>query len=115
MKQVVPDKNLIAFCGLYCGACGRYLKESCPGCAKNEKASWCAIRKCCIAHNYKSCADCKEFAEVDDCKKFNSFISKIFGLIFGSNRKGCIDLIKQSGYEAFAKEMAATKRQSIKR
>jgi hypothetical protein len=115
MKEIVADQNLIAFCGLYCGACGRYLKESCPGCAKNEKAGWCGLRKCCIERNYQSCADCKEFADVMQCKKFNNFFSKIFGLIFRSDRKACIDLIKKSGYNDYAKEMARTKRQSIKR
>ena len=115
MKEIVADKSLIAFCGLYCGACGRYLKGSCQGCAKNEKASWCKLRACCIEHSYKSCADCKEFAQVMDCKKFNNFISKIFGLIFRSDRKACIDLVKKSGYDAYAQEMARTKRQSIKR
>lgn len=39
MKQVVADPNLVAYCGLYCGACGAYLKERCPGCHSNAKAT----------------------------------------------------------------------------
>ena len=41
MKEIVADTNLIGYCGLYCGACKRYLKDKCPGCHKNEKAAWC--------------------------------------------------------------------------
>jgi hypothetical protein len=27
MKEIVPDTNLIAYCGLYCGSCKSYLKD----------------------------------------------------------------------------------------
>jgi len=116
MREVTKDVNLIAYCGLYCGACGAYLKERCQGCFENTKAaSWCKIRVCCAEHNYKSCAECVEFADVNECKKFNNFISKIFGLIFRSDRKACIAQIKEKGREGHAEIMAKAKRQSIKR
>jgi len=115
MKEIVKDTNQIAYCGLYCGACRSYLKEKCPGCHENSKASWCKIRSCNIEHGYKSCADCTEFADPKDCKKFNNFISKIFALVLGSNRPECIAKIKESGYDDFAAYMTDHKLQSIKR
>lgn len=113
MKERVVDKNLVAFCGLYCGGCKKYLMEKCPGCAKNEKASWCNIRTCCLSKNYKSCADCQ--TSVAECKKFTNFISKLFSLIFRSDRKACIDYIKASGYESYANEMVTKNKMSFKK
>ena len=114
MKEVTDDKNLIACCGLYCGACSSYLKEKCAGCKENVKATWCKVRQCCLENNYSSCADCQKM-ESKECKKFNNFISKIFGFIFCSDRPACICRIKEIGYERFAMEMAAGKTQTIKR
>jgi Protein of unknown function (DUF3795) len=114
-KQITNDAELIAYCGLYCGACGKFLKDKCPGCSGNAKASWCQIRSCCIENNYKSCADCKQFSNVKDCKKYNNFIAKIFGFVFRSNRAACISLIKEKGYEGFAGYMTDNKIMTIKR
>jgi hypothetical protein len=115
MKQIISDKNLIAYCGLYCGSCGKYLKDKCPGCDKNAKASWCGVRSCCIENKYKSCADCGTYKNVMDCAKYNNFISKIFGFIFRSDRAACIAMIHQKEYDGFAKYMAENKLISIKR
>ncbi len=115
MKEIVADKALIAYCGLYCGACRKYLKEKCPGCAKNETATWCDIRKCCMENKYNSCADCKTFQNVSDCKKFNNLISKVIGFIFRSDRKACVNLIKDRGYHNFAEEMSLKKAQTIRK
>jgi hypothetical protein len=115
MKEMVADPHLVAFCGLYCGACKRYLNEKCPGCHDNVKASWCKVRTCCLGHEYSSCADCKEFNNPNDCKKFNNFISKIFGFIFKSNRAACIDQIKEIGITAHAGKMSELKLQSIRK
>ena len=115
MKEIVADKNMVAFCGLYCGACGQYLRGKCAGCVKNEKAAWCSIRKCNNEHSWKSCAQCTSFGDVNECGKFNNLMSKIFGFIFRSNRKACIERIKAVGYDQFAVEMAAAKRPSIAR
>jgi len=114
-KEIVSDKGMVAFCGLYCGACRSYLKGKCPGCAKNEKASWCSVRSCCLQHQYQSCADCKEFPNAMDCSKYNNFMSKLMGFIFRSDRNACIEMIKHVGYDAFAAEMAAKKQQTIKK
>ncbi len=115
MKNIIPDKNFIAYCGLYCGACKKYLQEKCQGCKENKKASWCKIRSCCMENKYSSCADCHTYSNVKDCKKFNNIISKLFALIFQSDRPGCINQIKEKGYNSFAEYMANNKLQSIKK
>jgi hypothetical protein len=115
MKEIVADKNLVAYCGLYCGACRRYLGGKCPGCEKNEKASWCKIRTCNREHSQTSCAECTEFQDVNSCKKFNNPISRVFGFIFRSNRKACIERLKGVGRERFAAEMAELRKHSLPR
>ena len=37
MRTIVSDTQNIAACGLYCGACRKFLAEKCPGCKQNEK------------------------------------------------------------------------------
>jgi len=105
----------VAYCGLYCGACGMFKKGSCKGCNLNEKAAWCKIRTCCIEHTYTSCADCTEFTDPMQCKKFNSVMSKIFAFIFKSDRAACIRQIKEKGLEGHAKIMLAKGLQSIRK
>ena len=106
MNSTTADPKLVAYCGLYCGACSKYKKGKCSGCAGNDKATWCKIRDCCIENNFSTCADCTQFADVADCRKYNNFMSKLFGFIFRSNRKACICKIKEIGLEEFATEMA---------
>lgn len=113
-KPIVADKNLIAYCGLYCGACKSYLNGKCPGCHDNVKASWCKIRQCNIENNFKSCADCTSI-ELMDCKKYNNFFSKVIGFLLKSDRPACISRIKEIGYDEFANEMATNKIQTIKK
>ena len=115
MKEVQSNPDLVAYCGLYCGACRSYLREKCPGCHENEKAGWCKIRVCCIDNQYLSCADCKDYDNPQDCKQFGNFMAKLFSLIFRSNRPACIHQIKELGIQGHADNMAETKRQSIKR
>ena len=115
MKTITSDPNLVAYCGLYCGSCRSYLKESCPGCHENKKASWCEIRTCCMKNDYKSCADCKEFQDPKDCKKYNNFISKIIGFVLHSDRSACIKQIKNVGLESHAQIMSSEKKSTIKK
>lgn len=115
MKEITADKNLVAYCGLYCGACKRYLNEKCPGCRENEKASWCKVRACNIEKRYGNCSECREFGSVSQCGDFDNFISRIFAFIFRSDRKQCIEFIKNNGSDAFARIMAEEKRHSFKR
>lgn len=115
MNTIKNDPSLIAFCGLYCGACKSYINGKCPGCEGNHKASWCDIRKCCMGKSIKSCADCKEFYDVKQCKKYNNFVARAIGFILRSDRPACVDKIKQDGYETFAKYMSSNGFQTIKR
>ncbi len=109
------DTELVAYCGLYCGACSKYLKGSCPGCHANEKATWCGVRTCNMENKYQSCAECKEFSDPMACKKYNNFMAKLFGFIFRSNRAACIEQIRQVGIDEHAKKMAESGMPSIKR
>jgi len=115
MKEIVADPKLVAHCGLYCGACGAYLRGRCQGCAENHRATWCKVRSCCQTSGYASCADCKEHPDPQECRWFNNWIAKIFGFIFRSDRAACIRQIRLIGLDAHAAEMAKSKRQSIKR
>lgn len=110
MKEI----KLVAFCGLYCGACKAYLIERCPGCHDNEKATWCKVRTCCLETGYSSCADCTEFADPKNCRKFSNFVSRVIGLMLRSDCRACISQIRQKGIEAHADNMAARKRQTIR-
>ena len=115
MKEIVADPQLVAHCGLYCGACGAYLRGRCPGCRENHKATWCKVRTCCQNNQYASCADCKEHQDPRGCRWYNNWIAKAFGFIFRSNRAACIEQIRLIGIENHAADMAKNQRQSIKR
>lgn len=114
-KTVENDKDLVAYCGLYCAACNKYQRGACPGCHGNDKASWCRIRSCNMEHNYATCADCKTYPDPQDCKDFNNFMSRIFGFIFRSNRAACIGQIKELGLDGYANMMTESGRMSLKR
>lgn len=113
--EIQNNPKLISYCGLYCPACYKYLNGKCPGCQKNEKAGWCKVRTCSIQHDYASCADCQEFSNAMDCKKFNNPVSKIFALVFKSDRPASLRFIKENGYEAYAAYMTENKLQVIKK
>jgi hypothetical protein len=113
-NDIISDKNLVAMCGLYCGACRSYLNMKCPGCKENEKASWCKIRKCCHEKSIESCAGCVD-VEVRDCKNYTNIISRTFSLLFNSDREKCIMRIRKIGYVEYASEMSANKMQTIRR
>ena len=114
MKEIVADVALVAPCGLYCGACGSYLKDRCLGCRKNEKATWCKVRTCCREAGHSSCADCTTFPDPKDCKKFNNFFSKAIGFVFRSDRRACIMQIRKKGLQGYAEDMALRKRRTIR-
>lgn len=115
MREIRADKSLIAFCGLYCGACQRYMSGKCPGCRENTKASWCGVRTCCQEHHYASCADCNDFPDPRECGKYNNFMARIFGFIFRSDRAACIDAIRKNGYDVFARDMAGRHLRTMRR
>jgi len=115
MKEIVSDPGLVAYCGLYCGACRAYLKDRCPGCHESEKATWCKVRSCCIEHRFASCADCQEFPAPKDCREFNNIVAKLFGFLFRSDRPACIAQVRELGIQGHADDMARQKRQTVKR
>jgi hypothetical protein len=113
--QAIPvDSALVAYCGLYCGACSRYRKGKCPGCHYNAKATWCKIRSCNIEHGYQSCADCAEYADPHHCTKFHNLFSKAIGFVLRSDRRACVYQIKEKGLDGHAQAMAELGRVSIK-
>lgn len=107
--------NEIAACGLFCGQCRQMKKGKCPGCRANEKASWCAIRRCCIENNRATCAECADFADVRKCPHHNTFMGKLMSLLFNSNRTACIDRVREVGAEKFAAEMTARGKMTLPR
>jgi len=109
------EAELVAACGLYCGNCGAYLKGKCPGCAANEKASWCTVRLCCRDQKYSSCAECGKFQAFEDCGKLNNFISKVISIFTRSDRPARLRRIKEIGREAYAAEMVASGSRSVKK
>lgn len=115
MREVVAAPELVASCGLYCGACKSYLNERCDGCAKNEKATWCRVRSCCLERGWSSCAECPDYADPRQCTKFNNFMSKLFGLIFRSDRAACVAQIRRLGLDGHAQAMAEQRLQTIRR
>lgn len=115
MKPITSHAEMVAYCGLYCGACSSFLKERCPGCHDNKKATWCKIRLCCIERGYLSCADCQEFSDPQQCAKFNNFFSKIIGFVLRSDRAACIRKIKKIGIKSYADLMTSEKKHSIRR
>ena len=115
MKAIVVDETLIAYCGLYCGACKKFIKEECLGCYQKGRYKKCKMRPCCLENNYRSCADCKEFEHVMECKKFTNPLWNILEFIFGTKRSASIDFIREKGYSSYANHMAEKKLAVIKR
>lgn len=104
--NICVSKELVSPCGLYCGACHRHKKGKCPGCVKNEKASWCKVRSCVSEKGIATCAACDEYDDVMDCKTFNTFFAKMFSFIFKSDRKASLERIRVVGPLKYAREMA---------
>jgi len=115
MKEIVSDVRLVSLCGLYCGACRKYLNGKCSGCTKNQKATWCKVRSCNLENDYASCADCRAFANPMQCSKFNNIFAKFFALVFRSDRNACLNYIRANGYENFAAFMGKNGWQTIKK
>jgi len=103
---LVTDVSLIAACGLYCAACGKFRSNKCPGCAGNEKATWCKIRTCCSEKKIANCSSCQEFSNPQDCRKYNNLIARSIEFFFRSDRKQCIFFLRDNGADRYAGFMA---------
>lgn len=115
MPETINDPKLVAACGLYCGACGKYKKGKCPGCAENEKAIWCKVRLCCKEKGIANCAGCMEHPNPKTCKCFDNFFSRLIGFVLRSDRKACICRIREVGAEKYAEEMAEKNTQTVRK
>ena len=115
LNEIIVDENLIAYCGLYCGTCPRYLNEKCGGCKTTEKSKWCKVKPCNFENGLRSCAECKIYNSVDECKNFNPVIIRIGEFITRTSRKSGIQMIKENGYSSFANYMVKNKFVSIKK
>ena len=124
MRPIISSTKQIAACGLYCGACRKYLNGKCPGCsiASDTPDSSqptpryfykCKIRQCCRSKGYKTCAECG--MDLKLCKTYNTLIGKLFALVFKTDRAGSIRYIREQGYEAYAEKMAWDETMAIKR
>ena len=114
MDPDATDPALVGACGLFCGACRSYRKGRCPGCRQNAKASWCKVRSCCLRQGFATCADCPDHPDPRTCVLFQNAVARLFGWVFRSDRAACIRRIRQVGRDAFAREMAAAGRQSLR-
>lgn len=110
---ILNDEKLVAACGLYCGSCRKYQKGKCPGCSKNEKATWCQVKSCCQEKSIQSCAGCEQ--DAGGCKKLNNPISKFFAIVFRSDRLAALRAIKEKGYPQYAAEMAEKGQMTVKK
>jgi len=106
MQDEKQSKNIIAYCGLICSKCGAFIKGKCQGC-HSEKPMFknCPVKKCNVENNYVTCVECQEFkGNFKECKKLNSFISKIFAFVFRTDRVKNLNRIKEIGLEQFKEE-----------
>ena len=107
--------DLVACCGLYCGACRARVKGRCAGCRASTKREWCKVRACCTQRGHATCAECREHPDPRDCRIFNNPIARVFGFVFRSDRAACIAQIRHMGIEKHAAWMAECRRHSIPR
>jgi hypothetical protein len=114
VKAIVVSPELVAYCGLYCGACPSYRRQRCSGCHDSSKATWCKVRTCCIERGIASCADCSDFSDPSRCQKFHNVFSTIIGVLLRSDRRACILQIKEIGLDGHAQTMADLGRPSIR-
>ena len=115
MRELVANPDLVARCGLYCGACGAFLKERCPGCRDNPKAGWCKVRSCCLERDLASCADCQEHPDPATCRHFDNVFSRLMGVLLNSDRRACVLRIRSLGRGPYAELMAGRRARTVPR
>jgi hypothetical protein len=100
------NEHNISYCGFYCNACPLLIKGKCKGCKGNTPDcavgyNACKVRPCCIENGYSTCAECKKYESVRDCKKFNPFMIRFGEFISRTKRTKGIEMIKEKGEQAF--------------
>jgi hypothetical protein len=103
----------LAYCGLVCSNCGAFTRGRCKGChSPKPMHSRCLVKKCAVEKSYVCCADCREFAELRQCRKLNNWVSKLFGLVFRSDRIGNLETIRDVGTHVFLDGCANKRKKS---
>ena len=115
MVEIVADPQLVAYCGLSCGACPALLKGKCPGCRETTKGSWCKVRTCCLTAAYASCAQCTEHDDPITCRRYTNLFSRLVGFVLRSDRRASLLQLREIGPEAHARCMASAGRPAFKR
>jgi hypothetical protein len=105
-KEINKDENLIAHCGLYCGACPSFKSGKCEGCRGTSSKcavlyKQCKVRPCCADNGFFTCADCTIYASTKECKKYNPLLLKIASWVESSDRSKAIEMIKTKGRAEF--------------
>lgn len=96
---------IVARCGLICSKCGSFIRGKCPGCFSGKQAfASCPVKKCTEDRGILNCAACKDFADLKECGKINSFIAKVIGFITKSDRIGKLNRIRTIGLDKFKEE-----------
>ena len=106
-----PEDAHIAACGLFCTNCGAFKRKKCQGCQIAPGFSCCPVRQCCAEKGITACADCGSFSSPRDfreCKTVNSFVAKLFGLIFRSNRPAALAILRDQGQDVYLCEKRAS-------
>jgi hypothetical protein len=106
-EQITDNEQLIAYCGLYCGACPSFTSGKCDGCRSNSVKSAvvykaCQVRPCCVENRFFTCADCTIYASTKECKKYNPLLLKIASWVESSDRSKAIEMIKTKGRAEFS-------------
>ena len=105
-KEMNRDENLIAHCGIYCGACPTFSSGKCIGCRGNSPKSAvmfkkCKVKPCCADNGFFTCADCTIYASTKECKKYNPLLLKFASWIESSDRSKSIEMIQTKGTTEF--------------
>jgi hypothetical protein len=107
----MEQKNeLISRCGLYCGACKKYLKNICSGCRTKAPPSWCEVSPCAASKDLFSCADCSDFPDVYRCGRLYPFKYRFGEWVAGMSRKAGIEMIRTDGCERYVQFMVEENR-----
>ena len=100
---------IVARCGLVCSNCGAFRCGKCGGCHCDKPMfARCPVKACAIEKGCTTCAACESYPDLKACRKLNSFIARIFGFIFRSDRIGSLYHIREIGLEAFKTERRAS-------